>query len=280
MKTIAGLVALLLATQQKGKEKDALDYVEPMKKVAAKFSGKEGVVLHLGDSITYANGYSGWARYGKGKTPQDQAVCKWMHVGEDNDLDGFFLCRVDRPGNRSDTACSGIKSDEYLAGGKSGMPPLAEILKKYNPQVAVVMLGTNDATAGRAVAEYKGHMVKILDALLANGTIPILSTIPPYPGKEEVAKTYNGAILEIVKEKHLPMIDFGGEILKRRPTDWNGTLLGKNDVHPTADQGGAGPGSEPTDENLKNSGLLLRGWLSVKKIGEVKEQVIDKVKRK
>jgi hypothetical protein len=280
MKSILGLALLLSTAPQKGPEKGALDYVEPMKKVAAKFTGKEGVVLHVGDSITYANGYSGWARNGKGKTPQDQAVCKWMHTGEDNDLDGFFLCRVDRPGNRSDTACSGIRSDEYLAGGKSGMPSLAEIIRKYNPQAAVVMLGTNDVTAGRAVAEYKGNMGKILDALVANGTVPILSTIPPYPGKEEAAKTFNGALAELVKERHVPLIDFWGEVMKRRPTDWNGTLLGKNDVHPTSDQGGATPGSEPTEENLRNSGLLLRGWLSVRKIAEVKELVIDKAKRK
>jgi hypothetical protein len=279
MKTVIGVALLLIASQQKGKD-TAADWIEPMKKVAAKFTGKEGVVLHLGDSITYANPYSGWARYGKGKTPQDQAVCKWMHTGEDNDLDGFYLCRVDRPGGRSDTACSGIKSDEYLAGGKSGMPSLADILKKYNPQAAVVMLGTNDATAGRAVAEYKTNMAKILDAILANGTVPILSTIPPYPGKEDLAKTYNSALADLAREKHVPVIEFWAEIMKRRPTDWNGTLLGKNDVHPTAEQGGASAGSEPTEENLKNSGLLLRGWLSVKKIGEVKEQVLDKAKRK
>ena len=43
------------------------DYTDAMRKAAAKFTGKEGVVIHLGDSITYANQYSGWARYGKGK---------------------------------------------------------------------------------------------------------------------------------------------------------------------------------------------------------------------
>jgi len=34
-----------------------VDYTDAMKKVAAKFTGKEGVVIHLGDSITYANQY-------------------------------------------------------------------------------------------------------------------------------------------------------------------------------------------------------------------------------
>src|SRR5258706_10792456 len=99
-----------------------VDYADAMKKVAAKFTGKEGVVIHLGDSITYANQYSGWARSGKGKTPQEEAACKWMHCGADNDTDGWFLARVDLPGNRSDTAVSGIRSNEYLAGGKSGIP--------------------------------------------------------------------------------------------------------------------------------------------------------------
>src|SRR3982751_2134457 len=79
-------------------------YAEAMRKVAAKFTGKEGVVLHLGDSITYANQYSGWARFGKGKTPQEEAALKWMHCGADNDTDGWYLARVDRPGGRSDTA--------------------------------------------------------------------------------------------------------------------------------------------------------------------------------
>ena len=36
--------------------------------------------------------------------------------------------------------------------------------------------------------------------------------------------------------------------------------------------------NQALEENLKNSGYLLRGWLSVKKIGEVKAKVLDKRK--
>jgi len=266
---VAALLLVAAAAQQKPPE-----YAEAMKKVAARFKGKEGVVLHLGDSITYANPYSSWARYGQGKTPEDQAVLKWMHCGAKDDTDGWHLASVDRPGGRSETAASGVRSDEYLKGGKGGLPSLAEILKKYNPQMAVVMLGTNDASANRPVAQYRENMVQIVDALLANGTIPILSTIPPHPSREELAKSYNAAIQEICREKKVPMVDYGGEILRRRPGDWNGTLLAKNDVHPTASQGGAQAGSEPSENNLKNSGYLLRGWLSVKKIGEVRQWVL------
>lgn len=251
------------------------EYAEAMRKVAARFTGKEGVVLHLGDSITYANPYSAWARYGQGKTPEDRAVLEWMHCGARDDTDGWYLASVDRPGGRSETAASGVRSDEYLAGGKSGLPSLAEILRKYNPRMAVVMLGTNDASAGRPVSQYRATMAQILDTILANGTIPILSTIPPHPARGELARSYNEALRELCREKKIPLIDYEAEILRRRPQDWNGTLLAKNDVHPTASQGGTNPADAPTEENLRNSGYLLRGWLSVKKIAEVKKWVLD-----
>jgi hypothetical protein len=106
-----------------------VDYADAMKKVAAKFTGKDGVVIHVGDSITCANPYGGWAKHGKGKTPEDLAVLKWMHCGANDDTDGWFLASVDRPGGHSETAKGGIRSYEYLEGLRAPFPPLAEILK-------------------------------------------------------------------------------------------------------------------------------------------------------
>ncbi len=251
------------------------DYAPAMKAVAKKFSGTTGVVVHFGDSITHANPYSQWARHGKGKTKDDEAICKWMHTGKMNDLDGWYLCSVDRPGGRSDTAAGGMRIDQFLKGGHNGLPSLEQLLKKYNPQIAVLMLGTNDASAGIKLADYQRDMEKGVDLILVNGTICILSTIPPHPGRLELSKSYNEALRHLAKAKKIPLIDYEKEILSRRPDDWNGTLLGKNDVHPTANQGGATGSSEPTEQNLKNSGYLLRGWLSVQKIAEVKKRVLD-----
>jgi GDSL-like Lipase/Acylhydrolase family len=257
------------------------DYAAAMKKVAANFHGRPGVVLHIGDSITYSNPYGQWARFGEGKTEEDKAALQWMHAGADNDSDGWYLARFDSPeGGRSFTACSGIRADEMLAGGKRDMPSLAKILAAYQPQAVVLMLGTNDASAGRAVADYRADIEKAVDLILHPGAVCILSTIPPHPGKPELAKSYNAELRKLAKSRGLPLIDFEQEILTRRKDDWNGTLLGKNDVHPTVDQGGATAHSAPTAENLRNSGYLLRGWLSVQKTAEVKKTVFDALEAK
>jgi hypothetical protein len=252
------------------------DYAKSMKKVTGRFKGRPGVVLHFGDSITYANPYGQWARGGKGQTDDDKAILSWMHTGADNDTDGWWLARFDHPnGGRSYTACGGICIDEMLAGGKNKMPSLTKLLDEYKPQMVVLMLGTNDVSSNRKVEAYKADMEKAVDAILERGVICILSTIPPHSGKPELAKKYNEALRQLAKARELPLIDYEQEVLKRRPDDWNGTLLNKNDVHPTAEQGGTMANSAPTAENLRNSGYLLRGWLSVQKIAEVKRTVLD-----
>src|SRR4051812_4600120 len=60
------LAAAVRAEEQPLKE--GWDYAPAMKKIAAGFKGKPGVVIHVGDSITYANPYSSWARAGEGQT--------------------------------------------------------------------------------------------------------------------------------------------------------------------------------------------------------------------
>jgi hypothetical protein len=272
------------AVSARGAEKplpQSWDYTAAMKKVAGKFHGREGVVLHIGDSITYANPYGQWARGGEGKTEQDKAILKWMHTVANDDTDGWWLAAFDHPdGGRSYTACSGIRADEMLAGGKQKMPPLANLLDTYKPRMVVFMLGTNDATAERSVAAYSADMAKSMDLMLERGIIPILSTIPPHIGQPKLAKKYNEALRALAKKREIPLIDFEKEILKRRPDDWDGTLLNKGDVHPTTEGNGTKPTSVPTAENLRNSGYLLRGWLSVQKIVEIKDRVLASRDRK
>jgi lysophospholipase L1-like esterase len=246
-----------------------------MRKLATGFDGREGVVLHVGDSITYANPYGQWARFGAGRTDADKAILKWMHAGADDDTDGWYLARVDRPGGRSETAASGLRVDQLLKGGFRGLPSLDQMLDKYRPQMVVIMLGTNDASAKRPPETFLADITKAVEHILERRATCILSTIPPHPKRPELAKQYNDGLRKLAKEKGLPLIDLEKEVLKRRPYDWNGTLLGKDDVHPTASRNGVKPSSAPTEKNLRESGYLLRGWLSVRKIAEVKRHVLE-----
>src|SRR5262245_7072581 len=82
------------------------DYAGAMTAVARRGHGRRGVVLHIGDSITYANPYGQWARAGAGQSDDDRAALAWMHTGADDDTDGWWLARADHPGGgRSSTAC-------------------------------------------------------------------------------------------------------------------------------------------------------------------------------
>ena len=277
-----GLLALLCAGAASGVVAEetplpqAWDYARAMQEVATRGTGREGLVLHVGDSITYANPYGQWARAGEGRSPEDLAALAWMHAGADDDGDGWWLARVDHPdGGRSATAAGGLRADALLAGGRNGLPPFADLLEQYRPQLVVLMLGTNDASEGRDVASYAADMARAVDLALGRGVVVIVSTIPPHPARRALAASYNEALRRLARARGLPLIDFEREILGRRPDDWDGTLLGRGDVHPSADQGGVTPTSAPSAANLRESGYLLRGWLSVRKVAEVRRAVFN-----
>jgi hypothetical protein len=79
-------------------------------------------------------------------------------------------------------------------------------------------------------------------------------------------------IVETAGLYQVPLIDYYGEILKRHPEDWNGTLIQKDQMQPTASDNW-----DPKQSGLDENGYLLRCWLTVQKIKEVKAKVIDLV---
>jgi lysophospholipase L1-like esterase len=285
VRIFAALLVLLVGSTSTSAQETPLpqewDYADAMRAVAARGAearpaARPGVVLHVGDSITYANPYGAWALHGRGHTPDDDASLKWMHAGARDDSDGWSLASFDHPdGGRSHTAAGGMRADELLAGGKRGLPALKDLLDQYRPQAVVLLIGTNDASAGRKPDDYARDVAAALDLMLARGVVPIPSTIPPHPHRADLARAYNESLRQLARDRRLPMIDFEREVLARRPNDWNGTLLQKDDVHPTATDGPTDPASAPTAENLRTSGYLLRGWLSVKKIAEVRRAVFS-----
>jgi len=273
MRLASAVLAVALAGSVHAQEgllasKESWDYTAAMKKAAAKFQGNKGVVLLLGDSITYANQNTAWAMYGAGRSPEAAAFLKWSHAGEKNDLDGWNAARVDVQNGRSHTASSGVTTAEFLAGGKNGLPPLGAILKKYKPQMALIMLGTNDISRRVAPAQAAANLEKALDLILADGCVAILSTLPPYKGRGADVDAFNDAIRKLAEKKKVPLIDLFGE-MKARNANLDEWL--SDGVHLTNKD----PAAAPTAENFRKCGYLLRCWANVHKLMEVKAKVLD-----
>jgi MYXO-CTERM domain-containing protein len=280
--------------------------------VLAGGSGKTpGFVLHIGDSITYSSAYSSWALGGANRSTEDTAIVAWALGGsspggvDPTSKNGWYLAKVDSPSPfRSLTASGGMTTAEHLSGDLNGGPAmpaetvlatarttltnttytgnlhLTTLLTAFaDAQFAVVMLGTNDIGVSRSTADFTNDLTTIVNQVEAKNIAVILSTIPPRTGSDVTA--YNAAIRSFAQARGLPLIDYYQEILVRRPgMTWQGTLISGDGVHPT------GPGnSDPyaggditahrTGTNASNDGYMLRSWLTVQKLKEVKSYVID-----
>src|SRR5262249_28826235 len=94
-------------------------------------------------------------------------------------------------------------------------------LKRLNPEVALIMFGTNDLDRV-ALEEYRDVLRVVINRCLENGTVVMLSTIPPRHGLAAKAAEFAAAAREVARKLSVPLTDYHAEILKRRPNDWNG----------------------------------------------------------
>jgi hypothetical protein len=153
-------------------------------------------------------------------------------------------------------------------------------LRKLNPEVALVMWGTNDTYQGPKPPQYTDNLRAIVQKCLDNGTVPILYTIPPTgnqtnnPRQTQHVESFVQAARGVAAEKKIPLIDFYKEIMTRQPTDFAKTLLGDN-LHPSYPQKHQRDFSE---EGLKHSGYTLRNYLTLRKYHEVHQKVLSQVK--
>lgn len=252
------------------------DWVEPMKKVHAKFTGMPGTLALFGDSITVSLGF--WA-------PLDYAPKKL-----DGDL-GKSLQLV--KGHMKQDCWGKWRGSEFgNEGGKTILWAAENVgtwLKKLNPEAAVLMFGTNDLNQVEA-KDYGAKMRVVIERCLENGTIVILTTIPPRSGVVEKSKKFAEVQRKIASDLKLPLIDYQGEILKRRPDDWDGslpkfkefakdgyqvpTLIAGDGVHPSNPKNY----QDYSEEALKSNGFQLRNVLTVKAYGDVIRLVLKEGK--
>ncbi len=225
---------------------------------------------------------------------------------------GWYLAAADTTALRGMTAANGLRMSTLVSGCCNMGPTMPAVTDPVaarqtvgdptytanlqvdtlisafgDAQFAVVMLGTNDPGSASVLVD----LTTIIDRLEAQHIVPILSTIPPRadPYNNLLVIQFNRLLTQLARARSLPLIAFHEELLLRRPGNaWMNTLISSDGVHPSASSGGYAadsdpyrPGGDPvtrtTGDALLNVGYLLRSWVTVQKLQEMKLYVIDGV---
>ena len=257
-----------------GKAVGREDYwVKPMRAVHAKFTGKPGTFAHFGDSITVSMAF--WASL------------KWSHKNMDaRTQKAFELVRS----YMADECWAKWKGPQYGNNGGMTMRWCMENcqkwLRKLNPEVVLIMFGTNDL-GGVKVADYEKHTRQAVLSCLENGSVVILSTIPPRHGYDAKVKQFVEVTRKVARELKVPLCDYYKAIMDRRPEDWSGrlekfknvpggtyevpTLIARDGVHPSNPRKWRGDYSK---EGLKHNGFVLRNYVVLHSYAEVIRKVL------
>jgi len=234
------------------------EWVAAMKKVHGNFRGNAGYVAQLGDSITYSMAF--WS------------PMSWSDPDKYIPDDGL----PKRPARRWRDTVKGARDKGGGNGNYSGwrignlLGVVDKVLAQKKPEAAVIMIGTNDIRGNKVPGNYESGLETVLTKCMAAGCVPILTTIPPMRGKAEGVAGANAIIKKLAARHKVPLIDYHAEIMKRRPNDWDGTLVSKDGVHPSG-----GKTNDYSEGNLKTSGYALRNFLTFMKFREVYFKVLN-----
>ncbi len=248
-------------------------WVEPMSQVHQKFQGVQGTFAHFGDSITVTMAFWTPLLDERQNAPPEMETAYSLVKGYMQNQ-----CWRDWKGSRY--------------GNQGGMTirwahqHIDDWLEGLNPEVALIMFGTNDLNSV-PLPEYRQKLRDVIRKCLANGTIVILSTIPPRHRMAEKAAQYSKVIREIARDMKVPLSDFYKEILERRCEDWDGalekfssyqgydvpTLIARDGVHPSHPKRYR---NDYSPEALKHCGYSLRNYLTLLKYAEVIEWILQK----
>jgi GDSL-like Lipase/Acylhydrolase family len=256
------------AQDLKRAQPEGLDWRGEVVRVHARFHGRPGTFAQFGDSITESLAF--WAplkHARKNASPEMERAFRMV--------DARLRPECWREWKGSEFGNQGGRTIGWAADN------VGVWLNRLNPEVAVVMFGTNDLR-DLGVDAYRNRLRSVVRKCLDRGTVVILSTIPPRHGFERKAAQFAEAARKIALDLSVPLVDYHAEILKRRPDDWDGaidafkdfeghevpTLLARDGVHPSTPRTYQDDYSE---QALASHGYGLRSYLVLMKYAEVIE---------
>jgi hypothetical protein len=253
---------------------DTPPWVGPMKAVHARFTGPSGTVANFGDSITVTMAY--WAPLAEKPRNMDDATVRAHSL-----VKSYVKPECWRTWKGPKFGSEGRMTILWAHANVDAW------LKALNPEVAVIMFGSNDV-GEMNMAEYESKFRAVVAQCLRHGTVVILTTPPPRHEQIEKSAQFAEAVRKIAREEHLPLVDYAADILQRRPDDWDGalpqfktspgdeyqvpTLIARDGVHPS------NPSKWVNDfsaEGLSHNGYALRNYLTLMACADVIDRVLN-----
>src|SRR5262249_45380450 len=149
-------------------------WIGPMKEVRARFTGTPGTLALFGDSITVSLAF--WAPLrGQPKNMPEALAADLALVKKHMRPECWDRWRGPGYGN------NGSMTIRWAHDNVDGW------LKKHNPEAAVILFGTNDL-GQLGLEEFEKKTAQVVDRCLKNGTVVILTTLPPRSGLLEKSK--------------------------------------------------------------------------------------------
>jgi len=181
-----------------------------------RFRGKPHYWACLGDSITYSRAFAVPITYQK---------------HPDNPLFDHRQLINDSIRNRDPKygSYSGWTSGDLLR----AMP---RVIAANKPELAVVMIGTNDVARNWQGATYEKNLRAIITACHDAGCVVILTTIPPRRGQMANVAQCNRIIHRLAAELKMPLIEYFEAIMAESGGKWDGTFISGDGVHPNTAQ--------------------------------------------
>ncbi|MBM3847209.1 MAG: hypothetical protein FJ405_13115, partial [Verrucomicrobia bacterium] len=248
------------------------DWIEPMQKVHSRFRGTPGSFAQFGDSITYSGAFwSAMAVAPRGMSPATQAA---YHAVTNRMIPECWRRKGPSYGNQGSMTIRWAREN------------VAAWLTTLNPEVAVILFGSNDIAQPISIEEHERTTREVVSACLANGTVVLLTTPPPQSGRLPACLEFAAAIRGIARDLKVPLVDYCHEIMARRPFDWDGaapefrspegvydvpTLISKDGVHPSNPRDSFNDFSE---EALSKNGYGLRNHMTLLAYSDLIQQVL------
>jgi len=250
------------------------DWVAAMQQVHRRFTGQKGTFAQFGDSITVTMAFwsplAGVPKNTTGETRRALELVKSYMKPE---------CWSKWKGPES-----GSQGSMTIRWARENVDAW---IKKLNPEVVVILFGSNDVDQ-MEVAEYERTVREVVRRCLDNGSVVMLTTAPPRSNRLEKSKQFAEAVRRIAREEKLQLIDYSEEILKRRPSDWDGslpqfkdapgneyevpTLIARDGVHPSNPKNYA---NDFSDEALRTNGYGLRNYLTLEAYAGMIQKVLS-----